>query len=388
MVYYGIAFCLAAKKDTAGAHSTLKKASGQSTDYCFPYGTDQMDLLISALEIQPEDPSAWYYLGNIFADFQADKAIQCWENAVRLNPGMAIAWRNLADLYAHQKDEIRKSVDCINRALRINSSDPQYLTEADMYYGYAGIPPGDRLKLFTDHRDIIGKTDAATVKYNQLLVFSGRYAEALQSLRTRNIHAYERFNTNYHVTWVDAHVLEGIRLLREKRAKEAILLFEAALTFPRNLEIAEDSKAGIALYYLGMAHKLIGNADLAADFFTRSASGSSGSRWAGDDWPEVLYSRALSFQELGNKIKAEEIFRKLIADGEEIMNITPNPAAYTGGIERRWDARKEEARAYYSMALGNLGLNNKLTAADYFEKALKTEPSYLSAKAYQFSNGL
>jgi tetratricopeptide (TPR) repeat protein len=388
MIHYAIAYCLLGTNDSASALISLQKASSFSTDYCFPYGLDQLALLSKALELNSGDAAAWYYLGNIYADYQPDKAMECWESAVRLSPGMAIAWRNLACLYAHEKDDMPKSLEYINKALQLNPSDPQYLVEADMYYGYAGIPPEKRLELFEDHRDVVGITDATTVKYNNLLVWTGRYPEAIKSLKTRNIHAYERFNTNYHVTWVDAHVLEGIRLLEKKKIKEAIPFFEAALTFPRNLEIAEDSKAGIALYYLGLAWKMLGEAEKAKEYFMQSSSGSADSRWAGNDWPEVIFSRALAFRELGNKAQAEQIFRNLLTDADKVLNITPNPVAYSEGVENRWDKRIQKAKAYYMMALGDLGLGNKTTADEMFAKALTIEPSFLSAKSYKFSRGM
>jgi tetratricopeptide (TPR) repeat protein len=384
MVHYGIGYCHAAMHHPDAARASFRKASGLPTDYCFPYGTHQLSLLGKALEMNPEDAAAWYYTGNIYADFQPQKAIQCWENAVRINPDMAIAWRNLAGLYAHRKNDIHKAVELIDKAMLLNPDDPQYLIEADMYYGYAGITVDRRLRLFTDHREAIGKTDAATVKYNNLLVFSGGYDDVLKSMKTRNFHAYERFNTNHHVTWVDANVLEGLSLLKRKKPGEAIPLFEAALTFPRNLEIAEDSKAGIALYYLGLSYKMLGDVEKAKEYFLQSSSGSKGSRWAGNDWPEVMYSRALAFQELGQKDKAEEIFSNLIADAENIMNVKPNPVACTEGVEYQWEKRIQLARAYYMLALGNLGLGDKTKATELFGKSLATEPSFLSAKSYRF----
>jgi tetratricopeptide (TPR) repeat protein len=388
LIHYGIAYCLEAMNDLPRAHTQLQKASGLSTDYCFPYGTDQLALLSKALEMNPRDAAAWYYLGNIYADYLPDKAVECWESAIRLSPDMAIAWRNLAGLYAHKMDNMPKSLEDINKALQLNPDDPQYLVEADMYYGYAGISPEKRLELFEDHRDVIDITDAATVKYNNLLVWAGRYSQAIKSLKTRNIHAYERFNTNYHVTWVDAHVLEGIRLLEKKRIREAIPFFEAALTFPRNLETAEDSKAGIALYYLGLAWKMLGESEKAKEYFMQSSSGSSGSRWAGNDWPEVMYTRALAFRELGNAAQAEQIFRNLLSDADKALSITTNPVAFSEGVENRWDKRVQKSKAYYMMALGNMGLGNTTAAGEMFAKALATEPSFLSAKSYTFSGGM
>ena len=388
LVHYGIAYCLAQKADVDGARKALQKASGLSTDYCFAYGTHHLAILNKAVEIYPEDASAWYYLGNIYADFQTDKAIQCWEKAVELNPELAVAWRNLAGLYAHQKDDIKKAIVFIDRAMLLNPTDPQYLVEADMYYGYAGISPEERLKLFLAYKESIDKTDAATVKYNNLLVFSGQYAAALKSLKTRNIHAYERFNTNYHVTWVDANILQGIGQLNKNKVKAAISMFEAALSFPRNLEIAEDSKAGLALYYLGLAYKMLGDTTRAGEYFTQAGSGSLGTSWAGDDWPEVMYSRALALRELGNSEKANEILRNLMANAAEILDKKPNPTAYTEGVENRWDKRIQLAKAYYMQALGNLGLGNQKVAEEFFNKALDTEPSFVSAKSYRFSIGM
>jgi len=139
------------------------------------------------------------------------------------------------------------------------------------------------------------------------------------------------------------------------------------------------------LYYLGLAWKMLGDAEKAKEYFMLSSSGNTGSQWAGNDWPEVMFSRALAFRELGNTAQAEQLFRDMMQDAEKALHIPPDPVAYTGGVENRWDKRIQTAKAYYMMALGNLGMGNKTSSDELFAKALETEPSFLSAKSYRFS---
>jgi tetratricopeptide (TPR) repeat protein len=64
--------------------------------YVFPSRLEELVLLTTAIQADPADPHAPYYLGNLLYDRRRYcEAIAMWERAVALEPSFATPWRNL-----------------------------------------------------------------------------------------------------------------------------------------------------------------------------------------------------------------------------------------------------------------------------------------------------
>ncbi len=74
-----------------------------------------------ALAEDPEDVEALLYKGYLFVEFfhDNDSAKTCYEEALRINPRNAEAWR-LVGVVFHNLERYRKAISCYNRAVRIN----------------------------------------------------------------------------------------------------------------------------------------------------------------------------------------------------------------------------------------------------------------------------
>lgn len=57
-----------------------------------------------AVEIDPENSQAWVLLAGIYNETNSDKAIRCYENAIKLNPKSYLAYRGLGNYYLKKKD--------------------------------------------------------------------------------------------------------------------------------------------------------------------------------------------------------------------------------------------------------------------------------------------
>jgi Flp pilus assembly protein TadD len=59
-----------------------------------------MEVLEYAVKQNPGDALAFYQLGNLYGNFgRLDEAAINWNKAVKLNPAMSIPWRNLGWYY-------------------------------------------------------------------------------------------------------------------------------------------------------------------------------------------------------------------------------------------------------------------------------------------------
>ena len=57
-----------------------------------------------AVEIDPDNTQAWVLLAGVYNETNSDKAIRCYENAIKLNPKSYLAYRGLGNYYLKKKD--------------------------------------------------------------------------------------------------------------------------------------------------------------------------------------------------------------------------------------------------------------------------------------------
>jgi TPR repeat/Peptidase_C39 like family/Tetratricopeptide repeat len=65
---------------------------------------EAIERLQRAVEIDPDNSQAWVLLGGSYNEANSDRAILCYENAVKLNPKSYLAYRGLGNYYLKEKD--------------------------------------------------------------------------------------------------------------------------------------------------------------------------------------------------------------------------------------------------------------------------------------------
>jgi hypothetical protein len=65
---------------------------------------EAIERLQRAVEIDPDNSQAWVLLGGSYNEVNSDRAILCYENAVKLNPKSYLAYRGLGNYYLKEKD--------------------------------------------------------------------------------------------------------------------------------------------------------------------------------------------------------------------------------------------------------------------------------------------
>lgn len=65
---------------------------------------EAIERLQRAVEIDPENSQAWVLLAGVYNETNSDKAIRCYENAIKLNPKSYLAYRGLGNYYLKKKD--------------------------------------------------------------------------------------------------------------------------------------------------------------------------------------------------------------------------------------------------------------------------------------------
>lgn len=81
---------------------------------------EAIEHLQRALEIEPDNSQAWVLLGGAYNEANSDRAILCYENALKLNPRSYLAYRGLGNYYLKEKDYSLAEA-YYSRAIDINS---------------------------------------------------------------------------------------------------------------------------------------------------------------------------------------------------------------------------------------------------------------------------
>jgi tetratricopeptide (TPR) repeat protein len=343
----------------------------------------------------PRDARAPHYLGNLLFDWQPAEAILLWEKAVALDPGLAIAWRNLAQAYAHQSggESRPKAIACLEKAVALADVHPTHLAELDQLYQAAGASVEKRLALLERHPATVLRKDEALASLIALQTFVGRTDEAIARLQGRTFNVWEggtRHNAGE--LWANAHLARGRQRLDAKRYAEALADFEAALKPPASLR-ANEGRGGApreveVAYWIGCAQAGLGAGEVARTAWAKAGSDASvnpgGRRADREGEPRAgqseQYFQALALRRLGFTDRADAKLRELLGSATKLLAAaTDTPGAVAAATDVS-PAHQRRATAHYLAGLAQAGVGETKTAREQFTAALAAVPDHLGAR--------
>ena len=312
MVYYSLGHFSEMSGDAPAAARYRSMGEEASPDYCFPARLAEARVLASALEANPRDARAHYYLGNLLYDKQRrEEAIRHWEQSCELDSEFSIPWRNLGISYFNVRGDAARALACYQNARAANPGDARLLYEYDQLRKRTGAGPDERLAELERHHSLVTRRDDLTIELVSLYNQTACPGKALEILMSRRFHPWEGGEGQVSRQYVVSHLLLGRRALDAGDAGGALAHFDAARVYPRNLgegkhllteERHIDYLAGLALSTLG-----------------REAEARQ--RWQRASEPAAslnafTYFRALSLRALGQADEAEKLLSDLRAFAE------------------------------------------------------------------------
>jgi len=391
MVYYYLGYFADKLGQTRNASQYYQQAASLPPDYVFPFQNEAIDVLRRAIEANPRDARAPYYLGNLLYDWQPEEATRMWERSAGLDPSFAITHRNLATAYMHQSSgaDINKAIAQMEQAVSLEHKYALHFTELDELYEQAGIPLEKRLLLFQQNASVVARRDDAQNRVIALQIATGQVDDAIRTMTTRAFAVAEGANLNVADHWTDAHILRAQTEIHAKRYTEALADLEAAATIPANLPVGfgyggSSTRYAELAYWTGVAHEGSGDTEKAAESWKHAVAppepapqrpaNQSGDVAAGGS--AQAYYKGLAFQKLGQTEKAQALFQKLVQSAQNELN---QPASPAGGGEV--SARVRTANAHYLAGLGYLGLKDQVQAKAELSQAIQMSPDLVGARA-------
>ncbi|WP_127591157.1 DUF5107 domain-containing protein [Paenibacillus lautus] len=390
MVYYYQGSTLMKMNRAEEAVACYRLASEADPSYCFPNSLHDYVTLRQALDVQPQDAKAMYYLGNLLYDKKRyDEAISSWEASVALDESFATPHRNLALAYYNKRQDHDKALASLQTAFSLNPADARVFYELDQLYTKLGHAPADRLKAMEEHMELVEQRDDLYLEYLTLHNTLNRYEEALALILKRNFHPWEGGEGKVPAQYVLARVELAKQLLQDRRYEDAIEQLLAAKQYPLNINEGKltGAQENNIDYYLGCAYEGLSLSEEAEACFLKASEGldePTSAMYYNDQPPHMIFYQGAALRRLGQENEARSRFNKLIDYGEkhifEPQSIDyfavslPDFLVFDEDLDRR-----NEIHCRYMMGLGHLGLGDRQSAETLFREVLQLESHHQGA---------
>ena len=376
ILHYFYAFLNERSGNDATAHQYYQSASTHSTDYVFPFRFEILEVLDAAIKHNPDDAKAWYYRGNILYDHQPDRAIESWKRAVQLDGELAIAYRNLGWGHYRFFGETEDAAGFYEKAIAMNPNDARYYYELDLLYEKNNESLEKRYELLTSNHEVVRYRDDSYVREIEVLLLNGQYDQVIFYLADHTFQRQEGV-VNLHDLFVDAHLLKGRELLKDKKFEKALDHFLLADTYPENHMIGRIpgyGKEAQIYYYTALAYQGLNKSSNARELFVKAANVQVGDS-------EYLYFQALANRESGEESAANASIDRLLKSGRDALS-NAGEADFFAKFGEGLSVNERRALAYYKLALGYMASGETGKANESLDLALKLKNSLLWARIY------
>jgi tetratricopeptide (TPR) repeat protein len=378
MLVYLRAFCEA--ELGRGAEESLRQAAQASPDYCFPSRLEEMLVLQFAINANPRDARAGYYLGNLLYDRRRHgEAIALWEQSAALDPTFSIVWRNLGIGYFNILRNVERAREAFEKARAANPADARVLYEQDQLLKRTGATPEARLERLEQHWKLVAQRDDLSVELASLYNQTRQPEKALDLLRSRQFQPWEGGEGLTIAQYVRAHLALGRRALMKDDAAGAVREFEAALENPLRAGEAKHPLANQSniYYWLGIAWQTRGEEERARGWWRKATT-------ATDDISEITYYSALALRRLGEEEACERLFRQVVAYARQIARQPAKIDYFATSLptmllfHEDLETRKNITAAFLE-AQGRFGLGDLKRARPLLARVLKLDPNHAMA---------
>jgi tetratricopeptide (TPR) repeat protein len=392
MIFYSLGWLYQQKGDDVKAAEFYSLASQLKPDHCFPNRIEEVLILQAAMAFNKKDAKAPYYLGNFWYDKrQYDDAIRCWEESVAIDNSFPTAHRNLSLAYYNKQHDENRSHTSLTKAFELDTTDARVLMELDQLRKRLNHDHAARLMFLEKYSSLVESRDDLFLELITLHNQLGHFETAKELLAGRKFHPWEGGEGKVVNQYLICYLELARKSIQSGDYSAAIELLDQAAEYPDNL--GEGKLPGAAendIHFLkGIALQRIGDVAAAQQMFQNATEGNSEPAQAifyNDPQPDKILYQGLAWIELGEKKKAEQIFRKLIAFGETHIedHITidyfavslPELLVFDIDLDLR-----NRIHCNYLIALGELGLaiNAQGETGNKFDKILSLDRNHQGA---------
>jgi len=390
LVYYYLGYFGHLSGNGEATGTWFGKAFGMPPDGIFPNRIEDIVVLKAAVELNPGDYKALYYLGNFYYGKRLyDLARSCWEQSLAINPDFATTNRNLGIAYYNKFDKKEEALQLFQKAFDADPSDSRVLFELDQLKKRFNTEPELRLSYLNQFPEQVRERDDLYIEYIGLHSLLGRFEEADRLLKARNFHPWEGGEGKTSGQHVLIHVERAKRSLTKNDLDAAGSLLHRAQECPVNLGEGKlyGAQENDINYWLGCVEEAGGNIPAAKIYWEKAAVGLSEPTPAiyyNDQQPDKIFYQGMALQKLGRHEEAEQRFRNLIRYGEEHLDDTVTIDFFAVSLpdlmifDDDLDLRNKE-HCQYLRGLGRMGMGDLEEAEKAFQEVLRLNVAHPGA---------
>ena len=341
--YYG------EKTDRKDSADHFRNAGKRAPDFVFPHRLEAEAVLRRAVEVNPEDHKARYYLGNLLCSKdRPGEALALWEEAAGELGSFSVIQRNIGRAYWMDREQPDRAIRAYDRAIAVDPKDYKLYFELNCILLDCGLE--ERRKELIEsvpeellENDVIAEMVAAFHTDRQ------EWDQALDILSSTHFFPWEVYK-GVRLLYVDANIGKGISLTRRGKHKEAIPCFEKVFEYPRNIGVGEPFyKANAEAHYrIGTSLTDSGDGAGAKKAWQRAAEEPRPS--IGD----LCYYRARALQRLGKNEEAEATLQELLEQAQQGVTAKSGDVAeymYLSGLAHKGLGQTVQAGQDFHIAL-------------------------------------
>ncbi|MDR2969250.1 MAG: DUF5107 domain-containing protein, partial [Tannerellaceae bacterium] len=262
--------------DSVQALQYFKAAASQPVDYVFPYRLGTVNVLNTALKYNPTDAHACYFTGNILYEKQPEAAMKHWENAVKHNPELAVAYRNLGWGYFYHHNDLPKAIFHYEKAIALNKNEAIYYTELSELYERNNTSIETRINLFEGgNPEVVKERDDSYQWFIENLILAGQTVKAVELLNDANF-AYREGASRARNIRINANLMLGKQYFESKEFNKALQYFlKAQITREEAGNDRLGNREAQVDYYIALAYEALRNRSKANASFRKSTESTS-----------------------------------------------------------------------------------------------------------------
>lgn len=376
----------------AGDGTAYGEARNADPAYCFPNRIEDVLALRAAMEADPQDPRAPYYLGCLYYDKrQYAEATALWERSAQLDPQYPTVWRNLALACFNKLGDHDRALECMERAFSLDETDARVLMELDQLYKRLQKPHAWRLERLMRHADLVVSRDDLLLEEATLLNQTGRYDEAMAIIDGHTFHPWEggegKVTAQYQICRVELAKLA----LAAGDADKAIRLLGECLAYPHNLGEGrlEGAQENDFHYFLGCAYGMKGDEPAAREHWEKAIVGPqepAAAMYYNDAKPDKIFYQGMALLRLGRRDEANGRFYRLVNYGKQHVfeKVVMDYFAVSLPDLLIWEDSldvKNAIHCKYMLALGYCGLGDMKHAMRYLGEVEQLDINHQGVQA-------
>ncbi len=268
----------------AETFALLREAQQSSPLFAFPSRHEDATALQLALQLVPNDALAHYLLGTLLASLgRWEEGLQHWRQAIRWTNEttlQALAWRNIGLWHWRIRSELSAALEAYDRAVECLKDEGSPLTP---YAWRVWLERDHVLAAIGDHERRVALLESAPEPVRQKPQIIARLAEALLrvgkpegtvALLSETVFKPWEGEVALRQLWKEAHMQLGHQLLRRNEFALARSHFEAAASYPPNLNVGKPhwTDDADALFWAGWCALKMGDKEGARQLLALAAN--------------------------------------------------------------------------------------------------------------------